>query len=459
MPAPGCEIAVSPGEQYSGAPARGWRYVALEYVAGRPAHHVRCGDDMWIDIATRLTLRSRAAATGAGGASRVIEVTSVDLGQPPPELFEIRQPEGVAEISPEEYQCSLNPACSATPAPVTTPPPARAKPATDADAVVAAALRAADELAAFEVVVEFSSATLPGHSGRIIADGSGRFRIERWSGALPARTIDLIGPDYHYATDQLTDGTPVWRDRTNETQRGLPTYPFELPMTCDAGWEVIGVDEIRGGVADHVRCQTAGSSDYWIDRETHLAVRVFGTPDPASGWDASEVVELRLGASPAELFQLPPDASLRPPTPGVGEVVRGWPDTSENAAGVYSWDGSSCSSTYCGMGFMHNGYGSGDVEIHVRVFPGGPNTDDGATGVTVAGHDGIHRRIDARVEEWIVDIEGTTIAIRLEARPGTSPTDLAEAHAIVASMRTEPRDNALGFRLVFTLTTNDWDSG
>ena len=147
------------------------------------------------------------------------------------------------------------------------------------------------------------------------------------------------------------------------------------------------------------------------------------------------------------------------PTPDVGEVRLGWPDTSRNPAGVYSWDGSLCASNFCIVGFMHNGYGSGDVEIRIEVVPGGPITDDGATAVTVAGHDGIYRRIDARLEEWIVDIQGTTIAIRLKARPGTSPTDLAEAHAIIASIRAEPRDNVVGFRLVFTLTTNDWDSG
>ena len=82
-----------------------------------------------------------------------------------------------------------------------------------------------------------------------------------------------------------------------------------------------------------------------------------------------------------------------------------------------------------------------------------------AKGIAVAGRDGIYRRIDDRLEEWVADIEGTTIAIRLEARPGTSPTDLADAHAIIESMHTELRDNDLGFRLVFTLTTNDWDSG
>ena len=91
--------------------------------------------------------------------------------------------------------------------------------------------------------------------------------------------------------------------------------------------------------------------------------------------------------------------------------------------------------------------------------PVAPITDEGATAVTVAGHDGIHRRLDASREEWVVDIEATTIVIRLIAGPGTSQADLVEAHAIIDSMRTEAMDTRLGFRLVFTLSTDDWDSG
>ena len=67
--------------------------------------------------------------------------------------------------------------------------------------------------------------------------------------------------------------------------------------------------------------------------------------------------------------------------------------------------------------------------------------------------------MDARQEEWVVEIEGRTIAIHLTARPDTSSADLADALGIIESMRTEPQDNGLGFRLVFTLTTSDWDSG
>ena len=164
---------------------------------------------------------------------------------------------------------------------------------------------------------------------------------------------------------------------------------------------------------------------------------------------------------PAPLATPEPDREIvaRVPSPAPrSEVVHSWPDTAENEAGLYSWDGSSCGMS-CNIGFMHNGYGSGDVEIRIDVVPDAPVPGDGATAVTVAGHDGIYRKSGVGREVWIVDIEGTTIAINLTAQIGTSEADLAEAHAIIDSMHAESQDNDLGFRLIFTLTTDDWDSG
>jgi len=167
------------------------------------------------------------------------------------------------------------------------------------------------------------------------------------------------------------------------------------------------------------------------------------------------------------LVKLPPIVPVPSPSPSPSAspsaqatpsvVVHGWPSTSKNSAGVYSWSGSSCAS--CTYGFMHNGFGSGDVEIRIFLVPGGAVSGGGRVAMTVAGHDGSYRRIDDQHEEWEVYMEGRTILIQLSAEPGTSQVDLAEAHAIIDSMRTEPRDSQLGFRLLFTLTTNDWDSG
>ena len=108
---------------------------------------------------------------------------------------------------------------------------------------------------------------------------------------------------------------------------------------------------------------------------------------------------------------------------------------------------------------MHNGYGSGDVEIRIDIGSADLTSGNASTTVIIAGHDAIYRGTVGGHETWIVNIDGTTIVIELRAKPGTSPADLAEAHAIIGSMHTEPQNNHLGFRLVFTLTTNDWDSG
>lgn len=163
---------------------------------------------------------------------------------------------------------------------------------------------------------------------------------------------------------------------------------------------------------------------------------------------------------PALLPSPTPDGDVvaPPPSEAPDSEVRGWPDTTENEPGVYSWDGDPCGMS-CISGFMHNGYGPGNVEIRVEVLPEGAMPGDGGDATTVAGHEGVYRRIDDHREVWIVDIEGTTIAIHLTAEPDASQAELAEAHAIIDSMRTEAQDNDLGFRLIFTLTTDDWDSG
>ena len=154
-----------------------------------------------------------------------------------------------------------------------------------------------------------------------------------------------------------------------------------------------------------------------------------------------------------------PDTTSDLPRTTLTREVRGWPHTTQNPAGGYSWDGRTCAGQYCVHGFMHNGYASGDVSVRIRVVSETPDPNDGRTAVTVAGHDALYRRIGARAEEWIVGIQGTTLAIRLEAEQGTSDADLDEAHAIIESMRTQPQDTKLGFRLVFRLVTDDWDSG
>lgn len=156
------------------------------------------------------------------------------------------------------------------------------------------------------------------------------------------------------------------------------------------------------------------------------------------------------------------------------EVVHGWPTGSRNLAGVYSLDWTRCivsridgTTSGCNVGWMHNGYGSGDVQITIDILPELPPIDDGSTAVTLAAHDALYLRRSNWREEWFVDVDGKTVAIRLNAVQQTSQADMDEAHTIIDSIRIEPtdsirtapEDNDWGFMVVFTLATDDWDSG
>jgi hypothetical protein len=101
---PGCEMERGSSEVGNGAAAAGWLYVGVEYVAGRPTHHVSCVGDLWIDIETRLILRSEGPAADDAGRPIPVEsteVTEIAFGEQPAALFQ--PPEGLARISMEEY--------------------------------------------------------------------------------------------------------------------------------------------------------------------------------------------------------------------------------------------------------------------------------------------------------------------------------------------------------------------
>ena len=183
--------------------------------------------------------------------------------------------------------------------------------------------------------------------------------------------------------------------------------------------------------------------------------------EPDSSSSPSDA-ESRSAPSDAESGRSPtaPESSSTPSPPSyAGELVKGWPTTTRNPAGVYSWDGTTCAGQTCILSFMHNGYGSGDVTVRIARAGGGTDLDDGWTPATVAGHDGHYRQTGPREEEWLVEIRGTTMTIQLTTRRGTRNVEQEEGHAIIDSMAAQKRDTQLGFRLVFRLRTNDWDSG
>ena len=179
---------------------------------------------------------------------------------------------------------------------------------------------------------------------------------------------------------------------------------------------------------------------------------------------------MRADRSPTVIDQpLSPSTCVAKPGPDHGKV-RGWPDGSRNPAGVYSWDGPPNNEPYVNEGFMHNGYkpgsGAGAVNILIEGEPGRLIPHRGQTAATVAGCEGTYQRIvrhdgypPGPGEEWMVDIQGTTVTISLIVERKAQDPEVAEAHEIIESIRAEPQDNTLGFRLIFTLKTNTWDSG
>ena len=99
-----------------GTAATGWRYVGAEYVAGRPTHHVACvGEhaldiDLWLDVETRLILRTREPETDDAGQPipgqfGTTEVTEIGFGEQPAALFEA--PDGVVHMTSEAYSAYL----------------------------------------------------------------------------------------------------------------------------------------------------------------------------------------------------------------------------------------------------------------------------------------------------------------------------------------------------------------
>ena len=136
-------------------------------------------------------------------------------------------------------------------------------------------------------------------------------------------------------------------------------------------------------------------------------------------------------------------------------IVHGWPGARRNPAGIYSWDGLRES-------WMHDP-SEESVGVSITFSPFAKAQESEPTAVTVAGYDGTYHELPAsadgiRTELWIVDIEDTSVTLTVEAQPSTTEAELAEAHAIIGSIRSESKQNRAGFRLTFTLPAG-WDSG
>jgi hypothetical protein len=136
-------------------------------------------------------------------------------------------------------------------------------------------------------------------------------------------------------------------------------------------------------------------------------------------------------------------------------IVSGWPGVWENPPGQYSWQQGD-------RGWMHKIAGN-SVGVIITFSPSANAYESGPTAVTVAGYDATYQELPVgadgvRKQVWIVDIDETRFTITIESPPSTSAANLAEAEAIVDSIRHEPTETGARFMLTFTLPAG-WDSG
>lgn len=161
-------------------------------------------------------------------------------------------------------------------------------------------------------------------------------------------------------------------------------------------------------------------------------------------------------ASPEPLAS-PVDASP------IAETIHGWPGARAEPAGLYSWN-----LPPTGSRWMHKvpatwtstAPNSVELTFHASVdHPGRMGTSHALLGSWwEEGPFDEHpaRVLDVRTEMWLLDIEGTRVAILLDSFPDTDPQLVAEAQAVIESIVVKPTES--GHRIVFRLLEG-WDSG
>ncbi len=327
------EIATYTGMELARACRTGWHYVANEIVIGRHTHHLTCRREpeaglelpdmeLWIDAETYLVLRSRSVVIQMGENQQAVgyepmvnEVVALEVGPQPAALFDFSAPEGFEPITAGEYYCrqSAPDPSTADCADATPPPPSPSLPLiadpvrapdqggapADIATYLAEVAAAQQTMPAFEITID-QRGSFNGQT-RLYYDGGDRVRSEwHFDPSSPANpTVYLMSPEATYESYYQEDGTTRWR----KWRGGPPRFDMGLPESCLEGWQHRGVDLILGRVTDRVSC---GYGHYWIDREIKLILRASQEQDPlVLRTQVEEVVELRIGPSPPELFLVP----------------------------------------------------------------------------------------------------------------------------------------------------------
>ena len=171
--------------------------------------------------------------------------------------------------------------------------------------------------------------------------------------------------------------------------------------------------------------------------------------------------------TPTPTFTPRPAPTETAPTPEPSQVDLGWPGSPGSPAGRYSWDPDVLGHVFGQQApkdsvssWMHK------PDSHIELRMTGFETDfgPGPTAATVGGYDATYQ--EARVNSdadggkrqvWIVDIDGKGVTIIVDSGRDASGADLAEARAVIDSIRVERTDSKTGFKLTFDLLAG-WDS-
>ena len=312
-------------------------YLGLETIMNRPAHNIRCGDvQYWIDVETRIVLRTAMAFTSSGPFDPLVpagptaasgpswEVTELQLGPQPVDLFSLAAPDGYTVVRADDPSCLLvwfaecvdpvtNPG---SPRPYVTPPPAAdSSSPPDLAAMVDAVSAAYAAAPGLNMVIESTQhvtgdPVLVGQPfrSRHFADGAGRFRTELSDSAT---TTYITTGDHIWISYRRDDGSTYWMDDagTYADHGGVGDIMLGFDARCETGWRYEGDDLVLDRPAIHIACD---ASHFWIDRERSLILRSEFRPTDTLERLVStdQVVELEFREQPPELFDLPEGADV-----------------------------------------------------------------------------------------------------------------------------------------------------
>lgn len=240
-----------------------------------------------------------------------------------------------------------------------------------------------------------------------------------------------------------------------------PLLDLSDPVDVSLGGYTGMYVEIQGP-ADRTDCQyfqaweptfyAQGDSNHqpiWVIDVDGVRVVIHGSEFPGTAPERSAELRAIVGSMRIDLAPSPSAAAA---TPSSAPVVHGFPGARDNPAGLYSWTPGS-------WGWMHR---EGGISMTFGLL----DDERGALAEVAPPPAELGRRIterpervaDLRIQSWVLRTGSDDVVITITSGPDTPPAVVAEAEAIIESIRVKPTETDPGFRIVFALE-DGWDSG